>query len=139
MLKMNNCLSIKNIIYRFCLIVIAVLVSYSCKEDQDKTTDMKPDTICEVNNPLTQLNWLALLKEQLDGNCVCEQSIFQAKYQNQVVFYSEITDPVCDYIFNVSIFNCQGQVVKNYDYDQFEEFNKEVIDRSKIYSCTRSN
>jgi len=92
----------------------------------------KPDNTCNCNNPLSDLTWLRDLKDSM-VNCHCEISIIQASYMKQTVFYLGMTDPLCDGIFYVELFNCKGVIVKSYT--NFNEFDNEVIYEKVLYRC----
>ena len=69
------------------IIIIGLLVLLLGCEKSVKT--------CNFNDPLKDLPWLQELKTSFT-NCSCEMSIIQATYNKQTVFYSAMTDPICN-------------------------------------------
>jgi hypothetical protein len=106
------------------LIFVTIVLIMSCE---------KYDNTCNCNNPLEYLAWLKELKDSFT-NCTCEISIVQGTYEKQTVFCALPTDPVCDVVFNINIYDCKGTVLKNYT-NNFEIFDNEVTNRKVLYRC----
>jgi len=108
-------------------LVIAISLS-SC--------DNKEDTIrhCDYSDPLEDLEWLKEFKETLT-DCDIQISIFQASYNKQTVFFSMITDPLVNSVFGAILWNCEGDVVRSFDYDESEKFQELVTDMVVLYRC----
>ncbi len=96
----------------------------------------KNDNTCNCNDPLKDLAWLKEIKISL-ADCVCQQSIMQGKYQEKTVFYIANTDPVGNSIFDVVLWDCNGNVVKEYKDDQQDVFRSEVESAYKIFTCSK--
>jgi hypothetical protein len=107
------------------LILAAFVIIISCE---------KNDSPCNCNNPLEDLSWLKDLSNSFT-NCYCRMAIVQAKYKKQTVFYSIMNDPVCDGNFYVALRDCNGSIIKDYDYSQYELFFNEVTDRKELFFC----
>ena len=90
---------------------------------------------CNVVNPLDELGWLKDVKNSLT-NCTCQISILQGKYRGKTVFYIMNTDPVCNSVFHVILWDCNGDVVKEYKPGQFDTYSQEVELVDNIYTCT---
>jgi hypothetical protein len=105
-------------------LLLLIIMSVGCE---------KTDKICGCNNPLEDISWLKELKDSMT-NCSCETSIFQATYKNEPVFYQSVTDPLCNSVFNVSIINCQGYVLKTYNSGD-GLFLSELSNKKIIYTC----
>jgi hypothetical protein len=93
----------------------------------------KYDNTCNCENPLEDIAWLKELKNSMT-NCYCERSIFQATYNKQTVFYTVMTDPVCDGVINISLADCNGNILKTYTALD-ETFTNEVTERKVLYRC----
>ena len=96
----------------------------------------KSDNTCNCKEPLDELSWLRDLKNSLT-NCTCEMSIIQATYNRQTVFFTSMTDPLCDGIINIGIADCSGKILKTYTAID-EAFETEVTDRKVLYRCSKN-
>ena len=113
-------------------IVIIAFFLLNCKKEKRNE--------CNVNDPLTELSWMKELKKQVDDNCnSCEVFIIQAIYDDRTVYYTSVTDPLCNSIFGVALLNCDGQLIKNYNDANKDDFYSQVSDRKKLYSCKARN
>jgi|WetSurMetagenome_2_1015567.scaffolds.fasta_scaffold05535_5 hypothetical protein len=81
--------------------------------------------VCDVNDPLTELSWLAALKDELSTSDY-PVAFVKAMYKKKIVFYYEYVCPSCNFVFDVTLYNCNGQVVRTYDRDDQEKFYNEV-------------
>lgn len=108
--------------------LIATFFLLSCNKKENSPSD------CKIENPLIELNWLNDLKNSLT-NCTCQISIMQAEYNGTTVFYTIMNDPVCDAVQDIKLYDCNGNVVKEYRYNEFDVFAKEVTNQHSIYSC----
>lgn len=106
------------------LIILSAILIISCE---------KYNNTCGCDDPLEDIAWLRDLKSSIT-DCYCEISIFQASFNKQTVFYSFMTDPLCDGIINVSIADCNGNIIKTYAAID-DTFNNEVTDRKVLYRC----
>ena len=113
----------------FSCIFICGLILISCEKSE------KPIPDCNVENPLEELDWLKDVKNSLT-NCTCQISILQGKYREKTVFYIIYTDPVCNSVFHVVLWDCNGDVIKEYKPGQNDIFNSEVELDYIIYTCT---
>ena len=106
------------------IILVSLILLFSCE---------KNDNICNCNDPLNDLVWLKELKNSFT-NCTCEMSVIQAYYKNQIVFYTEMTDPLCDGFQNLVLLDCKGNVAKSYESGD-QSMNSEVMGRNVLYRC----
>jgi hypothetical protein len=113
----------------FYCIFISGLILISCEKSENPNND------CNVENPLEELDWLKDVKNSLT-NCACEISILQGKYKEKTVFYIMNTDPLCNSVFHVVLWDCKGEVVKEYKPGQNDIFSTEVELIDNIYTCT---
>jgi hypothetical protein len=93
----------------------------------------KTDRVCNSENPLEDLVWLKELKSSFT-NCICEMSILQASYKGQTVYYSAMTDPLCDGYYPVILLDCSGAAVKTLEPNDPAVAN-EISNREVIYRC----
>ena len=108
------------------LFLFTGLISCDSKEETAPT--------CEFTDPLEDLAWLKEHKESLK-DCDIQISIFQASYKNQTVFYSLITDPLANSVFGAALWNCEGEIVRTFDYNERDEFNELVTNTIVLYRC----
>jgi len=113
----------------FSCIFICGLILIGCEKSENSIPD------CIVENPLEELDWLKDVKNSLT-NCTCQISILQGKYREKTVFYIMNTDPVCNSVFQVVLWDCNGNVVKKYKPGQNDIFSGEVELVGNIYTCT---
>jgi hypothetical protein len=108
---------------------ILLLIQTGCKRDDENKTK------CDVNNPLEELQWLTDIKNSLT-NCSCDVSILQGTYKEVTVFYIMVTDPVCNSVFHVVLWDCNGDFVKEYKPGEDDLFFAEVELVDNIYTCS---
>jgi len=88
---------------------------------------------CTAENPF-DAPWLKSIQDSLQ-NCYCVMSIVQGTYDGQTVFYVAMTDPLCDGIMIPVLLDCEGEVVKQYTYDNYHDFYDEVAPNAVLYRC----
>lgn len=113
---------------------IFILISASCNKDEtDNTEDI---CICGVDNALEDLEWLKNLKNSIT-NCSCQVSILEGIYNENMVYYVLMNDPLCNSYFNTALINCNGEVVKTYEgSEDLDAFANEVEPIRSIYICS---
>lgn len=116
--------------YLFLLILFLVI---SCVKD-----DAVEDRTCELTNPIDELTWLKEIKNSM-SNCNPERSIIQAKYFDQTVFYTAITDPLFDGIQTVKVFDCKGELFRNLSAPEYLEFIGKSSDIKVLHRCKEQN
>lgn len=99
----------------------------------EKNKDTIPE--CNVENPIEKLAWLKDVKDSFT-NCTCQISIFQGKYKEQTVFYVMMNDPLCNGVFHVVLWDCNGDFVKEYKPGENDIFYREVVIVKTLYTCT---
>lgn len=94
------------------------------------------NTPCEkvADNPLEEYAWLKEIQNNL-SNCACERSIIQGTYQGQTVFYVTITDQLCSSMVIPTLYNCKGEVVRQYNDKDFMNVHDEVKNIKVLYRC----
>jgi hypothetical protein len=112
------------------LFVLLMLVCLnSCDDDENSFPQ------CEYSDPLEDLAWLKEYKETLT-DCSTQISILQATYKKQTVFYSALTDPRVNSVFEATtLWDCEGNDVKRFGGDEYQEFGKLVTNRVVLYRC----
>ena len=108
---------------------IFVMIFSCCEKDENTIPE------CNIENPIEELSWLNDVKNSLT-NCTCAISIIQGEYKKKTVFYTMITDPVCNSVFNVILWDCNGQVIKEYKMGDNEAFFNEVEIVEVLYTCS---
>jgi hypothetical protein len=69
------------------------------------------------------------------SNCSCEISIIQGTYSGGTVFFSAITDALCDGISIPTLYDCEGKVVRIFTSDDFSSFPDLVTTDKVLYRC----
>ena len=54
---------------------------------------------------------------------------------NDNVYYSYLGGELCDPVFNVSLVNLYGDIIKSYGWNDVSKFYEEVKDIELIYRC----
>ena len=118
----------KHILYSIFLIGIILT---SCDKDKDKNTIPE----CNVEDPMQELAWLDDVKNSFT-NCSCAISIIQAVYKEKTVFYAAMNDPVCNSVFHVILWDCNGNGIKEYLPGENDTFDNEVTLTKVLYTCS---
>jgi hypothetical protein len=111
-----------------CIFICGFILA-GCDKDKDNIHD------CSTENPLEELGWLKDVKNSLT-NCTCQISIFQGKYEEKTVYYLMMNDPLCNSVFHVVLWDCNGDIVKDYKPGENDMFFSEVELVNNIYTCT---
>jgi len=109
--------------------ILFIFIGLICCDKKEESLSQ-----CETSEPLKELSWLKEFKGTLT-NCQIEISIFQAIYNNEVVFYTFITDPRVISVFGVTLWDCEGDIVREFDYDEAGIFHELVTKREVLYRC----
>jgi hypothetical protein len=109
--------------------LICGLVIISCEKSENSIPE------CKVENPIEELTWLIDVKNSIT-NCTCQISILQGTYKEKIVFFMMNTDPVCNSVFHVTLWDCNGNVVKEYKPGEFDDYSNEVKSLKNIYTCS---
>jgi hypothetical protein len=116
---------------------ISAIILIGCDKDKNSIADNKQKIpACNVVNPIEDLDWLKELKNSFT-NCTCQVSILQGKYQENTVFYYMVTDPLCNSVFQVTLWDCNGDMVKEYKPGENDIFYSEVELVCTLYTCTK--
>jgi len=105
-------------------IIFSLVLLLSCE---------KNDNTCNCNDPLKDLSWLKGIQTSFT-NCSCEMSIIQATYNNQTVFYTAMTDPLCEGIYSIILFDCNGDTIKAYQPGDQATYT-EIANKKVLYRC----
>lgn len=114
----------------FTILVFLFLIA-SCSKENDQNKQ-----ICNLADPLNELAWLKDLKNTLT-NCSCEISIIQATYKKQTVFYTAMTDMLCDGIQSYTLYSCEGKIIEVIPSDKIQLFMADVTDIKNLYRCKK--
>jgi hypothetical protein len=95
------------------------------------------NTVCsDIRDNDQAPGWFKELKNDLT-NCTCEISIVRATYQHQTVFYTALTDPMCNGVNTPTLLNCDGEIIKTFTLSEADQkdFFENVIDKNILYRC----
>lgn len=98
------------------------------------TYDKLTKTECNSDDPIEDFAWLKEMKNSLT-NCSCEISIIQGTYNNQTVFFTALTDALCDGIDIPTLFDCEGKVVRTFTSNDYRDFYDHVTRDKVLYRC----
>ena len=106
--------------------LIFLIVIYSCDEPED------------MIGPVGKEQWFKDLQTPCDKKDICKTSITRGIYlQNTTVYFTTLYGGYCDVSFFVRLYDENGQVVKEYDENNWAEFYQEVTSYQVIWSCYR--
>ena len=91
-------------------------------------------TQCSSNNPTEDFVWLKAIKNSL-SNCSCEISIIQGTYNGGTVFFTSLTDALCDGISMPTLYDCEGKVVRIFTSADYLNFHDLVTTDKVLYRC----
>jgi hypothetical protein len=114
----------------FCFFYAIMVLLPSC-DDSDKRPR---NTDCVFDTPVNEVPWVAELLAERDCS-VCEVSVFSATYDNGPVIYLSITDPLCDVVFDITIYDCGGEALRHFNAQAYNEFHDTVTDSEVLYRC----
>jgi len=112
------------------LFFLPFILLLGCDENEFTNSNQ---SACDTNTPM-ETPWLLELKNSLQ-NCSCQVSLIQGLYQNQKVFFTIVTDPLCNSVNIPTLYNCKGIVIKTYTSSNHQEFNTEVTDYTVLHTC----
>ncbi|SHF88691.1 hypothetical protein SAMN05444483_103105 [Salegentibacter echinorum] len=122
--------------------IIALLLSVtlsSCSEnDNDLVANSKQDleNACTATNPL-EVKWMQDLITELNcGEYACKVSILKSEYEEETVFYIQMTDPLCNGVDEIILYNCTGKKLKEFTIEESWEFiNSPGRQVEEMFSC----
>lgn len=104
-------------------LIIAAMVSCS-ENDNEETANLQADiqNACTAENPL-ELKWMQDFIAELEcGKYSCRVSIIKTTYEGETVFYKQMTDPICNGVDEIDLYNCVGEVIEEFDVETSREF-----------------
>jgi hypothetical protein len=110
------------------LIVLISIIIVSCKKETQNA--------CKSDNPIENITWIKELKSSMT-QCNCELSIIQGTYNHQAVFFIATTDPLCDGIDTPSLYDCNGNVVRSFNMNDYHDFYTLVTRDKVLYRCKK--
>ncbi len=111
------------------LLFAASLLLFSCDDEEKEISNA-----CTSAKPLEEVEWLKDLKNSLT-NCTCEVSLIKGTYDNQTVFFTALTDPICDGIDTPTLYDCEGNIVRTFTMNDYQEFYSNVTRDEVLYRC----
>ncbi|MDD2307548.1 MAG: hypothetical protein PHP53_22785 [Prolixibacteraceae bacterium] len=115
------------------ILLITIFVVASCGKDENTNK-----SVCNLTDPIEELSWLKEMKNTMT-NCSCEMSIVQANYNNQTVFYTMMTDPLCNGVQTIILYDCEGKIVKTIANSEISSYKAEETNMKVLYRCKTSN
>jgi hypothetical protein len=110
---------------KFFIVLIPIIIISCQKETQNA---------CKSKNPVEDVTWLKEIKSSMT-NCTCETSIIEGTYNNQTVFFIASTDPLCNDIDTPTLFDCNGNVVRTFNMNDYHDFYNLVTRDKVLYRC----
>lgn len=119
-------------------ITLALLISVllvSCSE-QEEDLQLNLQNACTAENPL-ELEWMQDLVAELEcGKYSCRVSILKSNYNGESVFYVQMTDPLCNGVNEIDLYNCVGEKIEEFTLEESGEFiDDHWNEAEEIFSC----
>lgn len=121
----------KRIIYYSVITFLSLHLLYACNKDGDMPNMQIED--CGVVNPIEDLEWLSLQKDNCSADFDCKTYFYSAVFNFKRVFYNQLDGSFCNPDFSVTLYNCDGQMVANYN--EKTTFESEVTDIQFLHAC----
>jgi len=115
--------------------VYILSISLLCSCGKDEGPDKMEVEQCGVSNPMVDLAWLSDQESNCFADIDCKSYFYTAVYDNKQIFYNELSGSFCDPIFNIILYNCDGQQVKQYGENEKTQFNTEVTEVDLLAIC----
>jgi hypothetical protein len=113
----------------FCFVI--VMAALGCKNNDEENL-LK--SACNCDDPIDKVDWMIALKNSMT-NCSCEVSLIQGTYNDQIVYFVAMTDPLCNGINTPALYNCDGHVIRQFTDEDYQDFYNEVSCDSVLYRC----
>ena len=115
------------------LILLAILL-VACKEDPEITSTA---SACSANDPVSEVGWVSMLKNSIT-NCSCLVSVIRGTYDGETVFFTAVTDPLCNVVATPILYDCDGNKVKTFTESPADQEDlKNLIYQSVLYTCEK--
>ena len=115
------------------LILLAILL-VACTNDPEI---ISTTSACSANDPVSEVGWVNTLKNSIT-NCSCLVSVIRGTYNSETVFFTAVTDPLCDVVLTPTLYDCDGVIVKTFtDSVDDQEDLQNLIHDSILYTCTK--
>ena len=125
----------------FPLFLLAFAIS-GCNQDDDVIDDLQLElqNACTAEDPL-ELEWMQDFVETLEcGKYSCRVSIMKSTYNGESVFYELMTDPLCNGVNEIKLYDCYGNVIKEFNIDESSKFiNSYGNEAEEIFSCNNAS
>ncbi|MGI0107129.1 hypothetical protein [Salinimicrobium sp. WS361] len=119
------------------LILLIILVSCSDQDDKvNANSVLNLQNACTAENPI-ELEWMKNFIAELEcGKYSCRVSILKTTYEGETVFYKQMTDPLCNGVDEIDLYNCEGEIIKEFDLESSREFiNNTGNEAEEIFFC----
>lgn len=121
----------KRTIYYIVIIFLSLHLLYACNKNEEMPNMQIED--CAVENPIEDLEWLSLQKDNCSTDIDCKTYFYSAVFNFKRVFYNQLEGSFCSPNFSISLYNCDGLVVANYN--EKTKFESEVTDIQFLHVC----
>ncbi len=115
------------------IILITIFIIASCGKDENTNK-----SVCDLTDPIEELSWLKEMKNSMT-NCSCKMSIVQATYNSQTVFYTMMTDPLCDGFQTIILLDCERKTVKTITNGEISSYKAKETNMKVLYRCKTSS
>ena len=106
----------------------------SCSDQDDEAIDLQ--SACTAEDPL-EPEWMQVLIAELEcGKYSCRVSVLTTTYEGETVFYTQMTDPLCNGVNQVDLYNCVGEKIEEFTIEESGEFiNNHGNEAEEIFFC----
>lgn len=115
----------------YTLLGLCILL-WSCEKKNENTGEY-----CDPESAHAEIEWL-LAWESKTKNCTCELSLYKGKINGRTVFYTRMTDLLCDgtpEIYFPRLIDCKGEYISDSSAWQYPLLVGEISDEKLLASC----
>ncbi|MDR5590631.1 hypothetical protein [Christiangramia sp. SM2212] len=104
------------------------------KSLEGETVNSEFNAECDTN--FSESDWYNDLIESLEcGESNCEVSILKSTYEEEIVFYIEMTDPLCNYQVKYTFYDCEGEFVAELSNEESVEYHNTDREVETLFTC----
>ncbi len=119
--------------YYLSFIFISLILLQAC--DKKGETPQIEIEKCGVEKPMEELAWLATQKNGCFADANCKTHFYKAVHNFKEVFYNQLEGALCTPNFDITLFNCDGQLIKRYVENEKALFENEVTEIKFLEAC----
>lgn len=113
-------------------LLFASVLFFSCNDNDD----IKHKTSCGDGTYIEDQEWFKNIMEECTIQAVCTLSIHKGLYKGDTVYLTGLNGPLCDPAFYIVLLDCQGDTLKEYNWDNKDEYETEFTYIGMVAECS---